>query len=55
MKIINLVAEVPENTLDELKAEVMNLIQDKYGGAVTDVRVTDAPKKGAGATLASSL
>jgi len=52
MKKIGIVANVPKNTLDELKAEILKVIQDKYGGEVLDVQVSDAAPKGAGATLA---
>ena len=51
MKRIIAGALVPENTVDEFKAEITNLIKNKYGGEMMDIQVTDAPPKGAGLTL----
>ena len=51
MKRIDITAQVPENTVDELNAEIKGLIEKKYGGEVKEMFVAEINiPKGAGTT-----
>ncbi len=51
MKRIDLMALVPDNTVDELNAEIKNLIENKYGGKIKAQNVSNPPPTGAGLTV----
>ena len=52
MQRIDLTVQVPKNTVDELKSEITKLVENKFGGKIKGLDVSDAPPTGAGATLA---
>ncbi len=52
MKKIDLTAIVPENSVDELSAEIKEIIENKYGGKVKNLSASN-PQAGSGAMLRS--
>ncbi len=51
MKRLDITAQVPENIVDELNAEIKELIENKFGGKVKDMFVAEVNvPKGAGTT-----